>query len=176
MPKKKEFLRIIDQPTPVKGGGAITAQTSSIAPPVVGTIPPPTNLTVTSMLIARSAQAPIAYINLSWTPSRNTTPEYYVVEYSKSSDFSNSQRAKAMGPSAAIEAATSTVYYIRVQAVYRTSLSDWSNTISPTTPADTTAPTDVSSVAATFVNGDVVITWTEPAPTNETYKDARIRI
>lgn len=175
MAKKKEALKVIDIPPPVTGGGGLIQQVVETAPPIQGQIPKPTNLALVATSIIRSSQAPMVAVDVEWRGPTSAYPEAYVVEYTKST-FDTAVRQRANQQNARLLLDTSTTYYIRVQSVYRNVVSDWSNTLTVVTPADTTPPSDVTSVSATFVNGDVVVTWTEPGPTNETYKDARIRI
>jgi hypothetical protein len=176
MAKKRDLLRVIDQKPAVQGGGGIIQQAESKAPPIIGEIPPPRDLTFVSTTIARSSQAPMAYINISWQPPQFVTPEYYIVEYSLNSNFANSTRERAYETSASLLVNAGMIYYIHVQAVYRQAISAFTTSLTQLAASDTSAPSDVSAVAATFVYGDLSVTWTEPAPTNETYKDARIRI
>jgi hypothetical protein len=56
-----------------------------------------------------------------------------------------------------------------------TTQSDWSATVSETTPADTTPPAAPTSQAAAFINGgDLVVTWTNPTSNN--FRDVEIKI
>lgn len=179
---KKDALRQINVKPEVTAGGSLIEQTQVVASPAidVGRIPAPTGLTLLSTTIARSTQSPMAYINVSWNPPVSITPEYYEVEYGKQSDwngtdFNNPQRIRANTNDAALLADANTAYFVRVRAVYRSTVSIWTDTLSVTTAIDTTPPPNFTSTSANFVNGDLVVTWSYTTIPNN-FKHAAITV
>lgn len=174
--QKNLYQRYIDKPAEymVDAGEVLTESESYASPAVIAANAPTGLVQVGDPIIARSASTPFCYVNISWTDPRNEYIISYLIEYSKSADFSNSIRRSTTANTAALECDTSSTYYIRVAAQYPNVLSSWTSALTVTTPADTTAPPDVTDLAASFSNGDLNISWTEPS--SETFKDARVRI
>ncbi len=175
MPGKNERLRKIDQRAIIKGGGLVVIQEDSIAPPAVREITPPDSLVFITSGITRSTQAPLAFVSIGWQEAPNISPDYYNVEWSETSTFIDILRARANQMSATIEGLkVNTTYYFRVQAVVGGVFSPFSESLSVTTPVDTTPPPDVTGASAAFKNSDLLISFTKPQ--SEIYKDAEIKI
>lgn len=173
---KEDKLRKIDQQPAIKGGGSAPIQDVAVtAPPELGVIPPPYDLAVSGQSIFRSSQTPLIAVSLTWRQPVSATPEYYVIEYDTSSAFNvDPQRARANQTSAVIFLKPSTTYYVRVEAAYRTITSEWTDTLTVVTIADTTPPPDITGLTAAFSNSNLIISWT--IPVSEAYKNARVRI
>lgn len=150
-----------------------------LAPPAPTTIPAPTNLALTAYL-TRSAQAGMAMIAATWDLMLNGgEADSFNIQVSTSASFlddGSTQTFVAQGESAALENLhTATLYYVRVQAVYRAIVGPWSTAGSITTPTDTTPPAAVTAITWQWLaNGDLTLNWT--MPTSENYKDAEVRI
>lgn len=172
---KNEALRKIDQKTQTQGGGLPFLQEEMIAPPAVRVLPAPDDLRYVTQGIQRSTQAPLAFVSMEWDEAPNISPDFYNVEWSLSSTFTDVQRKRANQLSATIEGlATQTTYYFRVQAVSGGAFSDFSNTLTVTTLADLTPPPETTGKTAAFQNSDLVITWVKPI--SEAFKDVEIKI
>lgn len=173
--RKNQPLRKIDIRTSNVGGGLPLLQEEQTAPPAAKSIPPPDTLILVSQGIQRSTQAPLAFVALSWNEAPNISPDYYNVEWSESSVFTDVQRKRANQLNATIDALkVETTYYFRVQAVQGGTFSAFSSTLSVTTDPDLTVPPDPESVIANFTNSDLVITWEKPV--SEVYKDTKVVI
>jgi hypothetical protein len=176
MASKNAYLRKIHKRgNKLRGNAAIISSSTVYNQPNIPNIGAPEDLEITDSGIQRSTQASLAYVSLAWLAPNTGQVNYYIVEYSTDSGFTSYQRQKADIDSAIIEGLkANTLYYFRVQAVSGSRFSDYSNTVSDTTPVDNTAPPDVSNLTATFQNSNLVITWDKPI--SEIYKDAQIII
>jgi hypothetical protein len=176
MPKKSELLRKIDQKATIQGGGGVPLkQEVSIAPPAIASLPAPDTLIYVSQGIQRSTQAPLVYVSISWQSAPNVSPDYYLVEWSTDSGFTDVQRKQANQTSATIEnLAVGTTYYFRVQAVQGGRRSDFTDALSVLTDLDLTVPDEVLSAGAVFRNSDLYIEWEKPD--DEAFKDVEISI
>ena len=176
MAKKKELQRKIDQKTTFTGAPLPLIQEDEPAPPAFYNIPEPDTLIEVGQAISRSTQAPLVSVALSWQEAPNIAPDYYNVEWDLSSSFTDVERKRASQTSATIDGlkANGVTYYFRVQAVMGGIYSGFSDTLTVVTMDDDTPPPDVTSPSATFVNGDLHITWTKPV--SEIYKDVTIKI
>jgi hypothetical protein len=173
---KDDKLRKIDVQPAIQGSGSPSIVTEEVvAPPALGAIPEPYDLVLVGQSVVRSAQAALIAVSIEWQAPTAATPDYYVVEYDTVSTFdSDPQRARANQTSAVFFIKPSTTYYFRVEAAYRNILSEWSDTLTVATIADTTPPPDITGLSAAFTNSNLVITWT--IPSGEGYKNARVRI
>lgn len=173
---KEDKLRKIDQQPAITGGGsAPIVVTEVIAPPQLGVIPPPYDLVLVGQSVVRSAQAAQIAVSIAWKQPVSATPEYYIVEYDTVSTFDNDpQRARANQTSGVFFVAPSTTYYFRVKCAYRTITSEYTDTLTVVTIADTTPPPDITGLSAAFSNSNLIISWT--IPNSEIYKNARVRI
>lgn len=154
-------------------GGGVQA-----APPVPPTITAPTLTSLTASLL-QSAVTPSAQILAVWSNLETTTSETYRVQVSTNSGFTALVGTYATGQNQAnavlAPLKTSTTYYVRVQTIVGNAESDWSNTLSVTTGADTTTPGVPTSPVAAFAGiGDLVITWTNATSAN--LRDVEIAI
>lgn len=175
MPRKAQFQRKIDVKGKNKGGGLPLIQQDSILPPAIRLIEAPDTLIYVSQGIVRSTQAPLAYVVISWQEAPNIAPDYYNVEWSESSLFTDVQRKRANDLSATIEnLKINTTYYFRVQAVQGGAYSEYSETLSVLTLPDLTVPPNVTGLSASFVKSDLLISWTKPI--SEVFKDIKILI
>ena len=180
MGKNDKALRIDRRVEPNFADGDLPSATyvEDLAPPAPPSVPKPTNLQLVAYL-TRSAQAGMAMIVASWDMMLNgAEADSFNIQVSTSATFDDgvTQTFVTMGETAALEnLKTNTTYYVRVQAVYKAVVGDWSATVSILTPQDTTPPPAVTAVVWTWQgNGDLAISWT--APTAENYKDAEVRI
>jgi hypothetical protein len=185
MPKFNVQLRIDSAPfdanAPASAPSADVDDTP--APPAMGPIPAPTDLTLGTVL-SRSSASPTAIVNAVWeaplghdNSTRNTTLTYLIqwsVDSAFPTDLTSGQAAYQA--SAAIDGLTTdTLYYFGVAAVYSTVQSPYSTSASITTATDTVPPGPVTGAAASFVGGgDLIVTWTIPTSTN--FKDTEVRI
>jgi hypothetical protein len=176
MARKKDVVKKIDQKSTSVGAPLPLMQEDQPTPPAFATIPAPDTLVELGQAIQRSTQAPLVQVALGWQEAPNISPDYYNVDYSESSDFSNAQRRRAYSTSATIDGlkANGITYYFRVQAVVSGIYSDFSETLAVVTMADTTPPPDVTDAAAAFEYSDLVITY--EIPTSEILKDVKIDI
>lgn len=174
---KDKPRRRIDAPAKFTGGLEVTDSVPDFAPPAVKAIPAPTGLALTSG-IGRSSAAPSAYISATWNRPYGVDPQSYVIQVSTASTFPDgaTTTATALNESATLtELKPSTLYYVRVAAVYHAIQSGWSATASNTTPTDTTPAAQPTALAGTWIGtGDLLLTWTNPADDN--FKDVEIRI
>lgn len=180
--KYKPLRRIDAQPErPFGVAGADSDGASGFpqaATPVQPTIPAPTLLSLTASLL-QSAVTPSAQIAAVWSNLETYATETYRVQVATDAGFTNlvgtwatgqNQSSAVVGP-----LKISTTYYVRVQTIVTNSNSGWSNVLSTTTGADTTAPAAPSSQAGAFAGpGDFVITWANPASAN--FRDVEITI
>lgn len=148
------------------------------APPLPPAVPAPTLTSLTPSL-RESAVTPSALIQAVWTPLETNDSESYKVQVSTSSTFASDVTTFATGQNQAnailAPLKVNTLYYVRVQTVFGETESAWSNTLSATTPTDTTVPGVPTSTGATFAGiGDLVITWTNPSSAN--FRDVEISI
>jgi hypothetical protein len=176
MASKNAYLRKIHKRgNKLRGNAAIISSSTVYNQPNIPNIGAPEDLEVTDSGIQRSTQASLTYVTLAWLAPNTGQVNYYIVEYSTDSGFTSYQRQKADIDSAIIEGLkANTLYYFRVQAVSGSRFSDYSNTVSETTPTDNTAAPDVTGLSASFNNSNLVITWSKPI--SEIYKDAEIKI
>lgn len=173
---KHKPLHRIDAKSSFTGGGAVEATAASYAPPAIKSIPEPEDLVLDSG-IGRSAVTPTAYITAVWSRPSGSVPQSYIIQVSEDSTFPDGETTAAptLTESATLDKLkTATLYYVRVAAVYRSIQSGWSDTASETTPADTVPPSPVTSAAADFTTGDLVLTWTNP--TSDNLKDVEVDI
>ena len=160
---------------------ASDAGSAPVAPPSLPAQPKPpapTGLNVTSTL-QHSAVTPSARVDATWANLEAYAIETYVVQISTSSSFAANVETYRTGVNTASisidKRAVNTTYYVRVATVVNGVQSAWSGTGNTTTPTDTVAPSQPSSVSATFVDaGDLLITWTNP--TNANFRDVEISI
>jgi hypothetical protein len=180
--KHRVIRRIDAQPdNPFGVAGADSDAVSGFnqaAPPVQPTIPTPTLLSLTPSLL-QSAVTPSAQIAAVWSSLETYNSETYRVQVATDAGFTQLIGTYATGQnqSNAVIAPlkTSTTYYVRVQTIVTNSSSGWSNVLSTTTGADTTAPAAPSAQAGAFAGiGDFVITWTNPTSAN--FRDVEITI
>jgi len=173
--KKKEPVLKIDQKSQVTGGGLPFIQEDQILPPATGTVLGPYNLQLLSQGIMRSAQAPLAFVNIGWEAAPFSNPEYYNVEWAENSSFTDSQQKRAYTRSAQVEGLkVNQTYYFRVKAVLGSVYSDFSEVLSVLTLSDPTVPAQVTALSATFSKSDLVISWAKPL--DEVFKDVTIKI
>lgn len=149
-----------------------------LAPPAPPTLAKPTNLQLTTYL-TRSAQAGMALIAATWDMLVNgAAADSFTVQASTSPSFTTDTTRSLVATDEAAAIAnlkTNTLYYVRVQAIYKTIYGPWSSVASITTPQDLVAPAAVLGVAWQWLaNGDLVLTWI--GPDSENYKDAEARI
>lgn len=180
--KYKRSLRIDAQPPnpfAVAGadGGAFDSGTAG-APPAPPTIPAPIGLTLTPSLL-NSAATPSAQIAATWAGLETYDSETYRVQVATDSGFTQVAGVWATGQNQASAVIgplkVNTTYYVRVQTIVGQFESDWSASLSTTTPSDTTAPAAPSGQAAAFIGGgDLVVTWTNPTSAN--FRDVEIAI
>lgn len=119
----------------------------------------------------------MAIVSVTWQPpAEDADPEAYVLQWATDSAFTAPHGQQYATASAAVDnLATSTLYYFRVAAIYRSIQSGWSAAASITTTADTTAPDPPSSIAWTWnANGDLEVTWSNPTSPN--LKDVEVKI
>ncbi len=180
--KRKQTLYIDHRPANpfgVAGGDAGNAGgVDQGAPPIPPTIPAPTLTSLTATLL-QSAVTPSAQIAAVWTNLETNDQETYRVQVATDSAFTASVGIWATGQNQANAIVgplkVNTLYYVRVQTIVGNSNSDWSNTLSTTTPQDTTAPGVPTVPSASFIGvGDFVITWTNPTSAN--FHDVEIDI
>jgi hypothetical protein len=173
MPKHRQQLRIDQAALDTTAAAAVGVSIDFIAsptPPALNAIEAPYGLSLSTTL-ANSAVTPSAYISATWTPPDNVDTETisYIIQWSTDSTFAtNTTGQPAPQASATISGLKcSTLYYVRVQAVYNAVYSPWSTAASITTAADTTPPAAPTAQAASFAGvGDLVITWTNPTSAN----------
>jgi hypothetical protein len=167
----------IDKPAQYAGGAEITESTADFVPPAIKSIPPPENLVLDSF-VGRSSAAPTTYITAVWDRPFGSNPQSYVIQISLSNTFPAATTATytAVTESATLEGLKpNTLYYVRVAAVYRSIQSGWSDIVSETTPLDTTAAAQPTSLAGAWIGaGDLLLTWVNPIDDN--FKDVEIRI
>lgn len=181
MPKHRQQLRIDQAAANTTATAALGGSIDFIAdpaPPAMNAIEAPYGLLLASTL-ANSAVTPSAYISANWTPPDgiDTLTISYIIQWSTDSTFAtNTSGQPANQASATISGLKcSTLYYVRVQAVYLSVYSQFSDVASITTAADTTPPAIPTSQAASFAGvGDLVITWTNPTSAN--FRDVEIGI
>ena len=177
MSTKNEPLRRIDQQRGTSGAAGLTYDSvANSIPPAMPAPPPPTEVTVGTMTIGRSAQAPIAIVPVTWRPPEGLPIPSYLVEVADDSAFASVYtRGTALEPSASLELPTGRTFYLRVYAQHGASFSSASATVTFTTPADTTAAPQPTGVSASFIgSGDLEILWTNPA--GESFRDVEIKI
>lgn len=176
MARKKDVLKKIDIKTKASGAPLPLIQEDQIAPPAFYVIPAPDSLVLLGQAIQRSTQAPLVMVSIGWQEAPNIAPDYYNVEYSESSDFSNVQKRRANTTSATIEGlkANDHTYYFRVQAVAGGIYSEFSETLQVSTMHDDTPPPDVTGASAAFEYSNLVITYN--IPISEILKDVEIKI
>lgn len=183
MPRKERVVRRIDERNDnlVTGGGQpLINAIDNIVAPHIPTIDPPENITVVSQALLRTTLVPKVIVNVTWDNPPNVLPELYQVQAAKNSTLTSGVLTfSTSSPSAAIELATNTDYWLRVRAVVRGAYGAWgylSNypTVSLHTINDTTAPGSVSGVTTNWSTGDLRWNWTNP--TSDNFFQTRIRI
>lgn len=176
MAKKRDVVKKIDIKVKKSGAPLPIIQEDQPVPPAFYLVPAPDTLVLVGQAILRSTQAPLVSVAISWQEAPNIAPDYYNVEWSESSSFTNVQRARASTTSATIDGlkANGVTYYFRVQAVLGGIYSPFSDTLSVVTMTDTTPPPIVTGLSAVFTVGDLIISWTNP--NSEIFKDVKIDI
>lgn len=180
MPRKRDVVRVIDQKANVEGGGGVVIDSqTSTAPPAVGNINPPTNLTIISQVISKSAQTSEVLINVSWLAPAHTMPEKYIIQYGQNYNvvtgvFTEPTVVTSTNLTAALTAIPNKTYYIRIAAQVANSISQWSDVLSVVSLEDLSTPPNVLNINVVFSSGNVIIVW--DTPVSDLYKDAHIKI
>lgn len=184
MAKKDRVVRRVDEKNPnlVTGGGQLI-QGNQVPIPTGAIIQPPEpqNVTIGTQVLLRSTYSPKVGVNVSWSAPNNLLPELYVVEYSRNQEFTqNVLRQSTTLTNIALEMEPGKTYWVRVQACIQGLYSDWaypnedSVTAALTTINNTTPPDPVTDMSGSWSNGDLTITWTNPASDN--FFQTRVRI
>lgn len=176
MPGKQRYLRSIDaRPAQPFAPGADEFSAPAIAPPSQASIGAPSNLSL-STAIERSATTATSSITATWYPPSGVAPSSYLVQWSTSNTFPDTNIQSAPAESSVIGNLTpATTYYVRVAAVVAASQGEWSAASSITTASDTTPPAVPTSQAAGFFGiGDLAVQWTNPTSAN--FRDVEVTI
>lgn len=183
MARSDRVVRRIDERNDnIKTGGGNLIQIGSAAPTQGGVIQPPepTNITIGTQVLLRTTYTPKIAVNVSWGAPPNLLPEFYLVEYAESSDFTtNVIRVTTSLNRIALEMKPDTDYWVRVKAMIRNIYSAWGYpanypSVSVHTIGDTTPPNAVSGVTANWTTGDLILKWTNPTSSN--FFRTRVRI
>lgn len=174
----RPYVRRIDQPAPIQGGGSqLLSAASEQLPAPVATVGRPENLTVTGTGLRQSAVTPTSYANLSWTPGPGTPPRaVYELEQATDAAFTqNRSGGTTSRTSASMDGSAGRTYYYRVRAKLDGTPGAWSNIVSASLPADTTAPDPPSAVTVAFAaDGTLEVRATPPASAN--FKHLRVEV
>lgn len=160
----------------ISGGGSSDSIDASVPTLPVSQTPEPENITLDSQTLLRTTHVAKVLVSVSWDHPANITPDLYAVEVAQDEDFTTKvQVFYTFEPRAALELNTGTEYWLRVQAVVDGVFGDSGYLDSFTTVEDTTIPTNVDTVSATWLDsGDILFTWNNPTDSN--FFDTRIRI
>ena len=161
---KKEPQKKLNMPVRETGAGGIQKDAFVLTGINTGVIDAPTGLTLSSTRIIRSNSSPKSYIDATWNPPIGVTVEYYEIEYGLETDWSGSAFSNAIIRRSYTNEATllvdaNTEYRVRVRAIVGSALSRWSTSETITSASDTSTPGDLTTVDATFSNGDLILTW-----------------
>lgn len=174
----RPYVRRIDQPAPVTGGGSqlLSAQGEQLGVPVV-TPPAPTGLTITGTGVRFSAANPTGYANLSWTPGPGTPPRttYQVQQATDSAFTANARTAPTSATAASVDGAAGVEHWYRVRAVLDGTPSAWSNVVTATLPQDSAPPDPPTDLAVAFAaDGTLEVRATPPASANYRHMEVRV--
>lgn len=179
MPKDRVTRRIDARPQIEFGQvSAVIEAVAADAPPDPASIPYPIDLALATAL-TYSAVTPSANIYATWTPY-DGPGLFYALQCSTDSAFADSvtetyRTAVGVGSLVIENRHVGTLYYVRIATIADFVQSEWSASVSITTPLDTTPPAVPTSAAAAFAGvGDLVISWTNPASLN--FRDVEISI
>lgn len=174
----RPYVRRIDQPAPVTGGGneLLSAQGEQLGAPVV-TLAHPTDLTVDGTGVLFSGVTPTSYANLRWTPGNGTPPRAtYQVQQATNSAFTAGLRTDPSSRTdASVNGEPGRAYWYRVRALLDGAPSAWSNVVTATLPVDTAPPGPPTGTSASFaVDGTLEVRATPPTSAN--FKHIRVEI
>lgn len=174
----RPYLRRIDQPAPVTGGGneLLSAQGEQLGAPVV-TVAHPTDLTIEGTGVLFSGVTPTSYANLRWTPGNGTPPRAtYQVQQATNAGFTTGVRTDPTDRTdASVNGVPGQAYWYRVRTLLDKTPSAWSNVVTTTLPVDTAPPDPPTATAASFaVDGTLEVRATPPASAN--FKHIRVEI
>ncbi|HMQ29999.1 MAG TPA: fibronectin type III domain-containing protein, partial [Chloroflexaceae bacterium] len=174
----RPYLRRIDQPAPVTGGGneLLSAQGEQLGAPVV-TVAHPTGLTITGTGVLFEGVTPTSYANLSWTPGNGTPPRAtYQVQQATNSAFTTGLRTDPTSRTdASVNGEPGRAYWYRVRALLDGAPSAWSNVVTTTLPVDVAPPDPPTATSASFaVDGTLEVRATPPASKN--FKHVRVEV
>lgn len=184
MAKKDRVVRRVDEKNPnlITGGGQLI-QGNQVPIPTGAIIQPPEpqNVTIGSQVLLRNTYSPKVGVNVSWSAPNNLLPELYVIEYARNQEFTqNVLRQSTTLTNIALEMEPGKTYWVRVQACIQGLYSDWAYpnedpvTAALTTINNTTPPDPVTDLSGSWSNGDLTITWNNPASDN--FFQTRVRI